>query len=97
MSIDNVTPIRPTDGPQPPQKPTTEPRKRRALLLDAHRTYNTGDPPDFDTQDVIRGLYGVSVALDEDREGEATPWLVSAARVLASLLHHAAEYESDEV
>jgi hypothetical protein len=36
-------------------------------------------------------------ALDEDTEGEATPWLVSAARVLASLLHHAAEYESDEV
>ncbi len=88
MSADNVTPIRPPGGStEPPAKNRTRraPRKRRVLYLD------DGGPHGFDNQDVFRGLYGVCLALDQNVSKEAQPWLASAARVLAAILHHRAE------
>jgi hypothetical protein len=91
MSTDNVTPIRAASGPQPPDKPSKKPRasraRPRALLLDKRR-----DDEGPTTRDVIRGLYGVCLALDGmDTSHEALPWLTSAAQVLASILHSRVE------
>lgn len=73
------------------QIPTTskgaKPRKAaRALVLDDPHTEDG-----FTNLDVIRGLYGVALALDEtDPSDESSQWLESAARVLAAILHHRA-------
>ncbi len=92
--MDNVTPIRPpapakADQPSKPRRPRSK-RSRKGLLLRASE-----DSEGFTTTDLINGLHGVCVALDDaivNRfDGNNAQYLAQAAKVLSTMVRDRVE------
>lgn len=88
MGNDNVTPIRPPAGPKGPTKKARGERLRRPDKFLRLRESNESDG--FTTLDLVNGLNGVCIALDESAGGthdsDSVHRLSMAAKILSTMV-----------